>query len=71
MLAEAADGLAPHDVAFYARKLASDYHSYYDQVRFLVDDAELTRSRMALLSATRQVIKNALAMLGVSAPEKM
>jgi len=40
-------------------------------VRFLVDDAELTRSRMALLSATRQVIKNALAMLGVSAPEKM
>lgn len=71
VLAEAANGLAPHDVAFYARKLASDYHSYYDQVRFLVDDAELTRSRMALLGATSQVIKNALAMLGVSAPEKM
>jgi len=71
VLAQAANGLAPHDVAFYARKLASDYHSYYDQVRFLVDDEELTRSRMALLSATSQVIKNALAMLGVSAPEKM
>ncbi|MBW8828876.1 MAG: arginine--tRNA ligase [Burkholderiales bacterium] len=71
VLAQATNGLAPHDVAFYVRKLASDYHSYYDQVRFLVDDAELTRSRMALLSATSQVIKNALAMLGVSAPEKM
>jgi len=71
VLSEAANGLAPHDVAFYARKLASDYHSYYDQVRFLVDDAELTRSRLALLRATQQVLKNALAMLGVSAPEKM
>jgi arginyl-tRNA synthetase len=72
VLAGAAAGLAPHDVAFYVRKLASGYHSYYDKVRFLVDgDAELTRSRLALLCATRQVIRNALAILGVSAPEKM
>jgi arginyl-tRNA synthetase len=40
-------------------------------VRFLVDDAELTRARLALLSATQQVLENALALLGVSAPEKM
>ncbi|HUG24939.1 arginine--tRNA ligase [Piscinibacter sp.] len=72
MLDAAAAALAPHDVAFYARKLASAYHSYYDKVRFLVEgDAELTRARLALLSATGQVIRNALAVLGVSAPEKM
>lgn len=72
LLAAATAGLAPHDVAFYARKLASDYHACYEQVRFLVDDdANLTRSRLALLAATQQVLKNALAVLGVGAPEKM
>jgi arginyl-tRNA synthetase len=71
VLAGAANGLAPHDVAFYARELASDYHTCYDQVRFLVDDAELTRARVALLSATGQVLKNALGVLGVGAPDKM
>ncbi len=72
VLAGAAAGLAPHDIAFYARKLASAYHSYYADVRFLVDDdAELTRARLALLSATRQVLRNALAVIGVGAPEKM
>jgi arginyl-tRNA synthetase len=72
MLSNAAAGLAPHDVAFYARKLASAYHSYYAEVRFLVDDdAELTRARVALLAATRQVLENAFAILGVSAPDKM
>jgi arginyl-tRNA synthetase len=71
VLAGAAQGLAPHDVAFYARRLASDYHACYDQVRFLVDDAELARARMALLAATRQVLDNALAVIGVSAPERM
>ncbi len=72
VLANAAAGLAPHDIAFYARKLASAYHSYYAEVRFLVeDDAALTRARIALLAATRQVLKNAFSVLGVSAPEKM
>jgi arginyl-tRNA synthetase len=71
VIAAAAASLAPHDVAFYARRLASAYHSYYADVRFLVDDVELARARVALLAATRQVLKNALALLGVSAPEKM
>jgi arginyl-tRNA synthetase len=72
LLARAAAELAPHDVAFYARRLASDYHSYYDKVRFLVEgDAELTRARLALLSATGQVIRNALGVLGVGAPQRM
>jgi len=71
MLADAAAGLAPHDVAFYLRELAGAFHSYYAAERFLVDDAELTRARLALLQATRQVIHNALAVLGVSAPQRL
>ncbi len=71
MLTRAAASLAPHDVAFYARALAASFHSYYAAERFLVDDAALARARMALLAATAQVLKNALAALGVAAPERM
>ena len=71
MLTLAAHGLAPHDVAFYLRDLAGAFHSYYAAERFLVDEVELSRARMALLSATAQVLRNGLALLGVSAPEKM
>ena len=71
MLTAAAQGFAPHDVAFYLRDLAGSFHSYYAAERFLVDDAELARARMALLLATVQVLRNALALLGVSAPDKM
>jgi arginyl-tRNA synthetase len=71
MLQRAAAELAPHDVAFYLRSVAAALHSWYAAERFLVDDAELARARMALLAATRQVLKNALAVLGVSAPLSM
>jgi arginyl-tRNA synthetase len=71
MLSRAAAELAPHDVAFFVRDLAAAFHTYYASERFLVDDAALARARMALLSATSQVLKNALALLGVSAPESM
>ena len=71
MLANAAAGLAPHDLTFYLRDIAGAFHSYYAAERVLVDDAALVRARIALLIATRQVIRNALAVLGVSAPERM
>jgi len=71
MLAAAARDLAPHDVAFYLRDVASAFHSYYAAERFLTDDAALTRARLALLAATAQVLRNGLAVLGVGAPEKM
>jgi arginyl-tRNA synthetase len=71
MLARAAEGMAPHDVAFYLRDLASAYHSYYAAVRFLDGSAAAMAARMALLQATAQVLRNALAVLGVSAPERM
>ncbi|XHS79686.1 arginine--tRNA ligase [Burkholderiaceae bacterium UC74_6] len=71
MLTGAAASLAPHDVAFYLRDLAGAFHSYYAAERVLDQAPELTRARIALLAATRQVIRNALAVLGVSAPDEM
>jgi arginyl-tRNA synthetase len=71
MLTAAAADMVPHDIAFYLRDLAAAFHSYYAAERFLVDDPALARARMALLTATRQVLRNALALLGVSAPEAM
>jgi arginyl-tRNA synthetase len=71
MLARATADLAPHDLAFYLRDLAAAFHGYYAAERFLVDDASLARARVALLAATRQVLRNALQLLGVSAPEAM
>jgi arginyl-tRNA synthetase len=71
MLTRAAADLAPHDVAFYVRELAAAFHTYYSAERFLVDDAALAQARLALLAATAQVLRNALAVLGVSAPQSM
>jgi arginyl-tRNA synthetase len=71
ILANAAAGLAPHDLTFYLRDIAGAFHSYYAAERVLVADAALARARIALLLATRQVIRNALAVLGVSAPQRM
>jgi arginyl-tRNA synthetase len=71
MLTHAANGFAPHDVAFYLRELAACYHSYYDAERILVDDEAVKLARLALVAATAQVLHNGLAVLGVGAPRKM
>jgi arginyl-tRNA synthetase len=71
MLADAARDFAPHDVTFYLRELAASYHSYYDAERILVDDEAVKLARLALVKATAQVLHNGLAVLGVSAPQKM
>jgi arginyl-tRNA synthetase len=67
----AAREFAPHAVAFYLRDLAADLHSWYNATRILVDDEALKQARLALALAVRQVLANGLALLGVSAPEKM
>ena len=71
MLTSAATDFAPHDVTFYLRDLASQYHSYYDAERILVDDEAVKQARLALVAATAQVLRNGLKVLGVSAPQKM
>ncbi len=63
--------LAPHSVAFFLKELAGEFHSYYNAERFLVEDAALTRARLALALAVRQILRNGLALLGVTALEKM
>jgi arginyl-tRNA synthetase len=67
----AARDLAPHSVAFFLKELAGEFHSYYNAERFLVEDAALTRARLALALAVRQILRNGLALLGVTALEKM
>ena len=70
-LTHAAHELAPHIVAAYLADLAAALHTYYNAERFLLDDEKLKLARLSLILATRQVLKNGLAVLGVSAPEKM
>jgi arginyl-tRNA synthetase len=71
MLEEAAHEIAPHSIAFYLRSLAGEFHSYYNAERILVEDEATRMARLALCAAVRQVLANGLALLGVSAPERM
>ena len=71
MVVNAARELAPHHLAYFLKDLASDFHSYYNAEQVLVDDEPTRFARLALISATRQVIQNGLELLGVTAPEKM
>ena len=71
VLEAAAAELAPHQLAFYLKDLASAFHGYYNAERVLVDEAAMRDARLALLLATRQTLRNGLALLGVSAPGKM
>jgi arginyl-tRNA synthetase len=71
MLQKALEELGPHQVAFYLRDLAGELHSYYNAERVLVDDVSTRMARLALMKATRQVLRNGLALIGVSAPARM
>ena len=68
---QAAELRAPHAVVHYLRELATAFHAYYNALPFIVDDARLRNARLTLIVAARQVLQNALALLGVSAPETM
>lgn len=67
----AAREFSPYQVAFYLRELAAAFHSYYNAERVLVDDEALKLARLALIVGIRQVLRNGLELLGVSAPELM
>ena len=70
-LSLAARDFAPHQLTFYLKDLAQEFHSYYNAERFLVDDARTRLARLALIVAVGQVLRNGLAILGISAPESM
>jgi arginyl-tRNA synthetase len=71
VLEVAAREYAPHQIAFYLRELAGEFHSYYNSDRVLVPETPTRLARLALIVATRQVLRNGLGLLGVTAPEKM
>jgi arginyl-tRNA synthetase len=62
---------APHALVHYLREVANDFHTYYNAHQFLVEDAELRDARVTLVKGLRQVVRNGLGLLGVSAPEAM
>ena len=66
-----ASNLAPQHLVHYLRDLANDFHTYYNAHVFIVDDDMLRDARLCLCAATRQVIANGLAIIGVSAPDSM
>ena len=70
-LSVAAKECAPHTLCFYLKDLAGDFHAFYNAERVLVEDEKTRNARLALLLAARQVLRNGLDLLGISAPEKM
>lgn len=62
---------APHRIAHYVYELAGLFHTFYNHCRIIQEDKELEKARLALVTAVRITIANSLAILGVSAPEKM
>jgi arginyl-tRNA synthetase len=61
----------PHRITYYLQELAGQFHSFYNKNRVITEDGELTGARLFLLKCVAVTLKNALAILGVSAPEKM
>ena len=71
MVELAANNRAPQNLVHYMRELANEFHTYYNAHTFIVDDDALRDARLTLITAVRQVLKNALTLVGVSAPEAM
>ena len=71
LVQNAATDYAPHQIAFYLKDLAAEFHSWYNAERMLVEDEALKLARLALAAAVRQVLAGGLALLGVSAPASM
>ncbi len=67
----AARACEPHQIAYFVRELANDFHSYYNAHRFIDAQDNVRAARLSLAAATGQVLKNGLDLLGVSAPEAM
>lgn len=71
LLRVAAANRTPHTLAFYLQELAAALHGYYNQHKFLVDDAALQAARLTLIRATQIVLRGALELLGVTPKDSM
>jgi len=63
--------LEPHRLTFYLNDLAALFHSYYNKNKVVSEDKAISESRLYLVESVRIVLRNALTLLGVSAPERM
>jgi len=61
----------PHQLAYYLRDLATQFHSYYNACTFILEDQDLTQARLSLIQAVKQILINGLSILGVGSPESM
>lgn len=68
---KAGDKRSPQMIPAYAEDLAGMFHSFYARDRVVSNDPSLTRARLALVASVKQVIANALEILGVEAPQSM
>jgi arginyl-tRNA synthetase len=71
VLENAAITYEPHQLAYYLKDLANDFHTYYNANQFLVEDDVIRNARLALIEATKSVIQNGLSLLSVNSPEIM
>ena len=71
LIERAALASEPHLICYYLKDLASNFHSYYNTEKFIVEDQKLMNSRLFLLSGVKQVIYNGLTVLGINAPHEM
>lgn len=71
VVADSAETLAPHKVAYFLQELAADFHSYYNKHRVVDDDRTLSGARLYLIKSVRTVLSNGLGLLGISAPDRM
>ncbi|MEY3219383.1 MAG: hypothetical protein RIT27_740 [Pseudomonadota bacterium] len=67
----AAQNYEPHQIAYYLRELANEFHTYYNACQFIVEETALRNARLTLIKAVQQVLQNGLKILGVNAPETM
>ncbi|MCZ6804496.1 MAG: arginine--tRNA ligase [Proteobacteria bacterium] len=71
VIENAAQTYEPHQLAYFLKDLANDFHTYYNANQFLVENDAIRNARLSLIDATKQVIQNGLSLLGVSSPEVM
>jgi len=73
VIESAAHAYEPHQLIYYLRNLAQDFHTFYDDDRhiILVDDEQLRNARLSLIATVQQILRNGLTIIGISAPEVM
>ena len=71
LIETASKDLEPHQIANYLKECAAEFHSYYNDSKFLVKDESIMLGRLSLIYATQQILKNGLSLLCISAPDSM